>query len=534
MRTTISSKDLYNLLLSGDELALIDIREQGEFAVAHILAACCIPFSRFELLLPEMVYQKTTRIVLTGDQHSENYRLNQRALTLLDSYGFHNVSILDGGIEQWQQDGYCLFSGINTVSKGFGEFIEARYHTPYIEATALQQRIDHGENIIIFDARPADEYRRQSIPGAINLPGAELVYRFFEFVDNPETMVVVNCAGRTRSIIGAQSLINAGVPNQVVALKNGTMGWKLAGYDLATNCSHDLPFPSVEALSRAIACSRAIAKRFGVRHMARSKLSKIIQTGNRGNLYLLDVRTGEEFQAGHLSQSKHAPGGQLVQATDDFVAVKNAPLLLVDDNEIRATITASWLQQMGLSKVFVLEDGIAGMDLAACHQTPLATIDHTCPISAAELQILLNASPPLLLIDLATSREYASGHIPGAAWLIRSRMAVDLDCQRLPDHVVFTASEPALCNYAARDLKTLAPGTKISVLAGGTSSWIAQGYQLEKGLSHILSTANDVWYRPYERDQNTEAAMRDYLSWEIGLLEEIKRDGTVVFPGMQV
>ena len=62
------------------------------------------------------------------------------------------------------------------------------------------------------------------------MPGAELVLRVRDIAPSPDTTIVVNCAGRTRSIIGAQSLINAGIPNKVVALRNGTMGWHLAGF----------------------------------------------------------------------------------------------------------------------------------------------------------------------------------------------------------------------------------------------------------------------------------------------------------------
>ena len=62
------------------------------------------------------------------------------------------------------------------------------------------------------------------------MPGGELVYRIGDLAPDPKTLVVVNCAGRTRSIMGAESLRRAGIPNKVVALRNGTMGWELAGF----------------------------------------------------------------------------------------------------------------------------------------------------------------------------------------------------------------------------------------------------------------------------------------------------------------
>ena len=71
-----------------------------------------------------------------------------------------------------------------------------------------------------------------SIPTGISVPGAELVLRARELAPRPETTLIVNCAGRTRSIIGTQSLVNAGIPNPVYALRNGTIGWTLAGQEL--------------------------------------------------------------------------------------------------------------------------------------------------------------------------------------------------------------------------------------------------------------------------------------------------------------
>ena len=114
-------------------------------------------------------------------------------------------------------------------SKAFGEFVEHESATPNISADELDALIHDRRDLVVLDSRPFDEYHRVSIPTAVNVPGAELVLRIRDLAPSLATMVVVNCAGRTRSIIGAQSLINAGVPNNVVALRNGTMGWSLAG-----------------------------------------------------------------------------------------------------------------------------------------------------------------------------------------------------------------------------------------------------------------------------------------------------------------
>ena len=69
---------------------------------------------------------------------------------------------------------------------------------------------------------------------------------------------------------------------------------------------------------------------------------------------MFDVRDPTEYAAGHLPGAVYAPGGQLVQATDQYVGTLGARIVLVDDSEVRAVMTASWLKQMGWRDVFVL------------------------------------------------------------------------------------------------------------------------------------------------------------------------------------
>ena len=114
---------------------------------------------------------------------------------------------------------------MNTPSKAFGELVEARRHTPSLDAVEVKALLDAHADVVVLDARRFEEYRTMSIPTALSVPGAELVYRVQAAAPSPSSLVVVNCAGRTRSIIGAQSLVNAGIPNRVAALRNGTIGW---------------------------------------------------------------------------------------------------------------------------------------------------------------------------------------------------------------------------------------------------------------------------------------------------------------------
>ena len=214
------------MILDGRELALVDLREELVFSQRHLLWARNVPLSRIELRFADLVPRRSTRIVLCDD----NDGLVARAAEILNRAGYTDISYLEGGVAGWEKAGLELFSGVNVPSKAFGEHIEHANHTPSISADELDALINGNTDMIVVDSRPFVEFQRVSIPTATNVPGAELALRIHDLAPSPDTLVVVNCAGRTRSIIGAQSLINAGIPNKVVALRNGTMGYSLAGF----------------------------------------------------------------------------------------------------------------------------------------------------------------------------------------------------------------------------------------------------------------------------------------------------------------
>lgn len=508
-------------LIDGDgELAVLDVREEGVFSRGHLFRACSAPLSTLELTVPRVVPRKATPIVLCDDDES----LAQRAATLLRRFGYTDLAILAGGVGAWGEAGFEVFTGVNVPSKAFGEFIEHRDGTPSISPQELKRRVDAGADLVILDSRPIDEYHLMNIPGGLDCPGAELVYRVHEVVAKPTTAVIVNCAGRTRSIIGAQSLINARIPNPVVALRNGTMGWQLAGFQLEHGNSRMAPTPSAPALKQAQAAAAAVAKRFGVARIDTVELARFRAEMATRSLYLLDVRDPQEYEAGTLPGFLNAPGGQLVQATDAYVATRGARIVLMDTDGVRAIMTASWLRQMGWRDVFV-HDGVERNTLRLPEPpAPLRVASESRTIEAPALHEQL-AAGSTSVIDLGTSIAFRKGHIPGALWAIRSRFDRALTQAALGQCIVFVAPDQRLAHLAAVDAGKLFPDRDIRVLTGGTHAWRAAGYVLEQGEAGMLDAPDDVWYRPYERLQGGQDAMREYLSWELELVAQIEREG---------
>jgi rhodanese-related sulfurtransferase len=524
---SISAEDARAMLRDGSEIALLDVREEGVFSEdGHPFFANSVPLSRLELLVRGLVPRQLTRIVVYdgGDENLAN-----RAAAKLTRMGYLDVAVMAGGAKGWAAAGYELFTGVNVPSKAFGELVEHRCETPHIAAAELKRRLDAGEKVLIVDSRPIGEFRNMSIPGAFDCPGAELVYRVPDQVRSSDTLVVVNCAGRTRSIIGAQSLRNAGLPNPVLALENGTMGWELAGFQLARGREEALPAPSPEGLRRAQVLADKVAERFAIRHIDDAALSRFQAEAEERTLYLFDVRSPEEYVAGHLAGARSAPGGQLVQATDAYMATRNARIVLTDDDGVRAVMTGSWLVQMGWPEVYVLADGLKGRQLVQGMPKPVipeldAAVAAT--ISPAELQGLVEKGEASL-VDLAPSLAYEAGHIPGAWFAVRARLPASLD--RVPKRrvLVLTSPDAALARLAAAELGD-SGFAEIRVLDGGTAAWRTAGLPLATGREAMADTPDDCWRRPYDPYAAPDARER-YLRWEIELIRQIEREGDIGF-----
>lgn len=529
MSRAITSAALRGLLLAHAELALLDVREQGVHYQGHPFFAASLPLSRLEMMVSDLLPRRSAPVVLL-DGGGEG--LAERAAAKLEAFGYTDISILEGGCAGWAAAGGELFSGVNVPSKAFGEFVEHHYDTPRVPPQEIRRLIDSGRKLLILDSRPYEEYHRMNIPGGIDAPGAELVYRVHDLVPDADMLVVVNCAGRTRSIIGCQSLRNAGIPNEVVALKDGTMGWELAGYPCERGATAVAPAPSAAGAERARAAADRVARRFEVRFATRAQVEAWQRDASR-TLYLLDVRTQQEFEQLRIEASRHAPGGQLVQATDEFVGVRGARIVLIDPARVRSVMTASWLNQMGWSEVYALEpegdDGFAGWKAesgARAHIPP--GLEPWRTITAREL-VQRQQQGAVTVLDLATSLKFRDRHIPGAWWAVRARLAEAQAKLAGARSLVLTSEDATLAQLAAPEAAALWPAAEVSVLEGGNAIWFRLDLPLETGIEHSTTSQDDVWYKPYDHARDYEKHARAYLNWEVALVDQIKRDPTIRF-----
>ncbi len=507
---TVSPRDLKNMLHDGNEIALLDVREDGQFGEGHLLFATPLPYSRLETGIATLVPRKNTRIVLCDDGDG----VAERAVKRLAAIGYTDLAVLAGGNPAWAAAGYAIFKGVNVPSKLFGELVEHVYDTPRVTVTELAEMKKRNEDFIIVDGRPLAEYEKMNIPGGICCPNAELPLRIRQIVTNPKTKIIVNCAGRTRSIMGAQTLRNFGIDNPVYALENGTQGWVLAGFELERGATRKYPGAyDAAALPALQANAQKLMARFKVRSVSAQEATDWLADGNR-SLYLLDVRTPEEFAAGSLAGAQHAPGGQLVQATDQWAGVRNARILLADSEGVRAPVVASWLKQLGCD-VYVLESGVnSGFKLPVPARAKLPDMP---AISANDLKKALDAkSCPAFYLGPSTN--YRKQHVPGSRWSIRTRLAKDVAGAK---SVVLITRDSDVARAAAIDLRE-AGINDVKLLEGGLVTWTNAGHTLEAS-PNVPADADciDYLFFVHDRHAGNLDAMRQYLAWETGLMAQL-------------
>lgn len=349
---SVTPSQVRSMLLLRDEIALLDLRHEAAFATGHPLFAANMAADRIALEAGTRLPRKDVPVVV----YDAGEDLVSLATDRLRALGYTDIRQLGGGLQAWRAAGYEVFQDVNSYAKAFGELVEFRRHTPSLPADAVAALIASKANIAVLDVRRFDEYATMNIPGSVSVPGAELVLRAGRAAPDPETTIIVNCAGRTRSIIGAQSLINAGVANKVVALRNGTIGWTLAKQDLEHGADRR---GGVGLFEGAKTNARDVAYRAGVRHIGVEE-AKALEEQARRTLYRFDVRAAEDYAAGHIAGFRHYPGGQLVQEVDMAAPVRGARILLTDNMAVRADMTASWLAQMGW-ETYVLDGGYDGV-----------------------------------------------------------------------------------------------------------------------------------------------------------------------------
>ncbi|MDO8718177.1 MAG: rhodanese-like domain-containing protein [Polaromonas sp.] len=518
----IEATALKKELASGQELALVDVREQGQYGEGHPFHAVPLAYSRLELDAGRLIPNFAVSIVLLDDGGGDT--LGLRAASRLQAMGYQQVRVLKYGASGWRAAGYTLFKGVHVPSKTFGELVESHCHTPRISPEALKFMMARGDDVVVLDGRSRSEYAKMNIPGAVCCPNAELAYRLHRLAPDKRTTVVVNCAGRTRSIIGAQSLINLGAGHPVFALENGTQGWYLKDYPLERNGRRF--YPEVSATDSPLEAVRqkaaVLAQACGVKTATADQLRRWRHDRSR-TTYFFDVRTPEEFKAGSAHGAVHAEGGQLLQGTDLYIGVRHARVVLYDTDGIRAPLIGSWLRQMGYDVCLL---GIAeSLTVQDAHVASSQAVDlpPLAELFPAQLRALDGA---VQIVDLRSSMDFRAGHLGGAVWSTRSRIRGHVDAgnerhgEAYPP-IVLVATHPQIAALAAGELSD-AQRQRTRLLIADAAAWEQAGLRTE-ATPDFPADADclDYLFFVHDRHEGNKRAATQYLEWEMNLVSQL-------------
>jgi len=506
---TISADRLKPLLTSDNEIAFLDVREHGQYGEGHPFFSVPFPYSRLEAMTPVLLPCKLAHLVLLDDADG----VAERAAAVFESLGYQNVSVLEGGAPAWARAGFTLYKGVNVISKTYGELLEHVADTPRLTARQLHELRTNDPSVVVLDGRSPAEYRKMSLPEALCCPNAELGYRIQSIVPDDATTIVINCAGRTRSILGAEGLRMLNTPNPVFALENGTQGWRLAGLDLMHGVApQKLPDPSDEQFDAAAQRARSLISACQLELVSAETLSDW-QRDPKRTTYSLDVRSDAEFDAGHWPGAQHAPGGQLVQATDQYVAVRNARIVLSDDNHIRAATTAIRLQDMGHDVYLLDVDARTGQSVTTHDQQEDSHEPGSADFPGTK------QTQDVTILDASDGMSFREGHIDGAQWITRSRVP-QLGLER-DENILLTGRDRILVSGVAAELDALG-FTNVQPAPGSAAIWTAAGYDVV-ATPDIPSDEDCIDYLFFvhdRHDDNMDAARR-YLEWETGLIDQL-------------
>ncbi|ETF01069.1 sulfurtransferase [Advenella kashmirensis W13003] len=518
----ITPTTLRTWLADGQEIALIDVSEAGQFGEQHLLLASNFPYSRFEPALLDKVPRSGTRLVLTSFDGQLAPLAAARAVEL----GYQYVHWLEGGTHRWQQEGYKTFQGVNVPSKAFSEYVEHAFETRSVTAETLADLQQSGQDVVLLDSRTLEEHRKFHVPGAISCPGGEIVTRFADVVSSPDTLVVVTCAGRTRGIIGAQSLIDAGVPNRVVALAGGTQGWRLAGFDLHYGSGEETNSASPAAQKTARTRARELEKRAGLVRIDAGTL-QAWQADPARTTYLFDIRSREEFENAPLADAVWAEGVQLIQCFDEHAVVRHARVVLVDDDGSRAVVVANWLHRLGAEvALFNPADGILPTTVSVSDTQPGTPDWERIPAintrAASEW-----TSKGAILVDARSSERYLQSHARGAVWANRAAVSPALvEKIALAGRAVILADDNTVARLLGQTLQELTSKsgaqTNLAIVDGGFNAWERAGLEVVIERQALANHERiDYLFWLHDRHAGNLEASAAYLQWEADLPRQI-------------
>ena len=512
MKSLVEAKTVKSWISDDKELAFIDVRETSQHSAGHPFFSISIPYSEFEINVEKLIPNKKVRIVLFDNNNGVSEIIYKQAKNLK----YINIFILKDGVEGWIKSKFHLFDGINVPSKSFGELIEEKFNTPSITASQLSKKQKEKKDIVILDGRPFDEYNKMSIPGSVCCPNAEIPYRISELIKSSDTEIIINCAGRTRSIIGTQALINFGIKNKVYALENGTQGWFLNNFKLDYGKTKFLDkTPNNEKINELRNKVVNLLEN-NVEIIDFNQAQKLIDDKNF-TTYIFDVRTNS-VKKNELSKLRNVPGGQLIQATDKYIGVLKSHIILFDDGDlVRAGMTALWLKKMNYHCYVVNESPKKIKNLNLRHEVNFKTK----PINLIKLDDLKNLEN-IHIFDVRNSVDYCNKRIKGSIWT--NRLIIKNNLKQHIKSIILIADDLPKASLIVSDIKEKDHKSVVQVCHWNETDVEHYFDYIDRTKVELDEKFIDFNFHTHLRHHGNKEHAKNYLKWETNLIKKMDEE----------
>jgi len=320
-----------------NNVAFLDVRTRKAYVQEFAFGAVNCPLDRFSLMIADLVPDRSTLIIMIG---ANKKAISNTNLILLKKK-YSNVHYIKGDYQAWKKAKLPMWAGEFTLSKAFGEWIEATGKVNNIFPNKLNRMHQQPDSQLLqIDARPKIEYEKFTLPYSKHCSGGELP-AYLQKTSSKKT-IIVHCAGRTRSIIAYQTLLDFNISQKKYVLNGGTQNWVLNGLERAYQQKSDIQKHKVN-ITQDKTLAKTIIQKFKLPSVARIKNIK----GVHGFVIQSEIINNQK-----IPYWKNVNATTLVQNTDKFIASTSTPIYIYSDIPTSAVFSVLWLTRMGYHAIW--------------------------------------------------------------------------------------------------------------------------------------------------------------------------------------
>jgi rhodanese-related sulfurtransferase len=255
----IGQEDFLKKVVAGDDMVIVDIRSAADYEASHVKGAINLPWGGTAIsdglkFLPQdkdvFIYcvsgQTAGQAVITMNVVG----INARSVNLGYKFGIaktegysdviNETTINPLGNVEYPIDS-AVQEAIDLYYSGMAEFKDTPFASYKVPEDHLKAMMDNKEDFYLLSARSAEDYAKEHIEGAVNVPFAANMLENLGNVPKDKKVVVYCYSGQTAGqAVAAMRLLGydaVSLNGGMGVSANAPMGWKNQGYTVVSASS---------------------------------------------------------------------------------------------------------------------------------------------------------------------------------------------------------------------------------------------------------------------------------------------------------